>query len=101
MRTILALLLFVSVAQAQNLKANIPYADPAVDRQVLDVYMPDNARNLPVVFWIHGGGWQAGDKTQVQHKPRVFTEQGFVFVSTNYRFWPKVEMGVLIRDVRV
>lgn len=99
MRTILALLLFVSVAQAQNLKSNIPYADPALERQVLDVYAPDNAGNLPVVFWIHGGGWQAGDKTEVQHKPRVFSERGFVFVSTNYRFWPKVEMGVLIRDV--
>lgn len=99
MRTILALLLFVSVAQAQNLKSNIPYADPALEPQVLDVYAPDNARNLPVVFWIHGGGWQAGDKTEVQHKPRVFNERGFVFVSTNYRFWPKVEMSVLIRDV--
>lgn len=99
MRTILALLLLVSVAQAQNLKSNIPYANPALDRQVLDVYAPDNARNLPVVFWIHGGGWQAGDKTDVQIKPRVFGEQGFVFVSTNHRFWPKVEMGDLIRDV--
>jgi len=99
MRTILALMLFVSVAQAQNLKSDIPYADPARDRQVLDIYTPDNAGNLPVVFWIHGGGWQAGDKTDVQIKPRVFTEQGFVFVSTNYRFWPNVEMGVLIHDV--
>lgn len=99
MRTILVLLLLVSVAQAQNLKSNIPYADTAHERQVLDIYTPNDARNLPVVFWIHGGGWQAGDKTDVQHKPRVFTDRGFVFVSTNYRFWPKVEMGVLIRDV--
>lgn len=99
MRTILALLLLASVAQAQNLKANIPYADPAHERQVLDIYAPDNARNLPVVFWMHGGGWQMGDKTDVQIKPRVFAERGFVFVSTNYRFWPKVDMGDLIRDV--
>ncbi len=99
MRTILALMLLVSVAQAQNLKSDISYADPALDRQVLDIYTPDNAGNLPVVFWIHGGGWQTGNKTDVQIKPRVFTELGFVFVSTNYRFWPNVEMGLLIRDV--
>lgn len=99
MKIILALLLLVSVAQAQNLKSNIPYADLAHERQVLDIYTPDNARNLPVVFWIHGGGWQTGNKTDVQIKPRVFTERGFVFVSTNYRLWPNVEMGVLIRDV--
>lgn len=88
-----------SVAQAQNVTSNIPYADPAHERQVLDIYSPQDAKDLPVVFWIHGGGWQTGDKTSVQIKPRVFTERGFVFVSTNYRLFPHVEMDVLIRDV--
>ncbi len=99
MKTALAYLLLLSVAQAQNVTSNIPYADPAHERQVLDVYAPKDAKNLPVVFWIHGGGWQTGDKTSVQIKPRVFSERGFVFVSTNYRLLPHVEMGVLIRDV--
>jgi arylformamidase len=99
MRTAIVLLLFVSAAQAQQLKSNIPYAEPAQERQVLDIYAPEGAKNLPVVFWIHGGGWQGGDKTDVQIKPRVFAERGFVFVSTNYRLLPQVDMGVLIRDV--
>lgn len=92
-------LLLVSFAQAQNLKSNIPYTDLGHERQALDIYAPDDAKNLPVVFWIHGGGWQTGDKTIVQIKPRVFTERGFVFVSTNYRLLPHVEMVELIRDV--
>jgi len=95
----LSFLLLVSVTRAQNLTSDIPYADPAHERQVLDVHAPDGAENLPVVFWIHGGGWQAGDKTDVQIKPRVFAERGFVFVSANYRLLPHVEMEVLIRDV--
>jgi acetyl esterase/lipase len=99
MKTALAFLLLVSVAQAQKLSANIPYADPAHERQVLDIYAPEDAEKLPVVFWIHGGGWQTGDKSDVQIKPRVFAERGFVFVSTNYRLLPDVEMDVLIRDV--
>jgi len=99
MRTALVFLALVPVAEAQNLKSNIPYADPADQRQVLDIYAPDGAKDLPVVFWIHGGGWQTGDKTDVQIKPRVFAERGFVFVSTNYRLLPQVEMDVLIRDV--
>jgi len=53
----------------------------------------------PVVFWIHGGGWQAGDKTEVQAKPDHFTRQGCVFVAPNYRLLPQVEMDVLVRDV--
>jgi len=100
MKTILPFLFLLSVAQAQNLTSNIPYANPAHERQVLDVYAPEDAQNLPVIFWIHGGGWQTGDKTDVQIKPRVFAGRGFVFVSTNYRLLPHVEIGVLIRDHR-
>jgi arylformamidase len=99
MKTVLAFLLLASIAQAQQLTSNIPYVSPGHERQVLDVYSPDGAKNLPVVFWIHGGGWQGGDKTLVQIKPKFFTNQGFVFVSTNYRLLPSVEMDVLIGDV--
>jgi arylformamidase len=88
-----------SLAQAQDVKRDIPYATPPVERQVLDIYAPPGAKNLPVVFWIHGGGWQTGDKSSVQEKPRAFVERGFVFVSTNYRLLPNVEMGTIIRDV--
>ena len=89
----------LSPARAQDVKRNIPYADQADERQVLDVYSPRNAKNLPVVFWIHGGGWQTGDKTDVQIKPQAFMDKGFVFVSTNYRLLPKVDMGTIVRDV--
>jgi len=99
MRTALALLLPALAAQAATITNNVPYVEGGDERQVLDIFAPDNAKDLPVVFWIHGGGWQAGDKSDVQIKPRVFGEKGFVFVSTNYRLWPKVEMGVLIGDV--
>ncbi len=86
-------------AQAQQVTRDIPYAAPAQERQELDVYSPPQANNLPVVFWIHGGGWQTGDKSSVQRKPQAFTDKGFVFVSTNYRLVPHVEMGTIVRDI--
>jgi acetyl esterase/lipase len=86
-------------AQAQDVKRDIPYAAPAQERQVLDVYSPAHASNLPVVFWIHGGGWQTGDKSSVQIKPQAFMHKGFVFVSTNYRLLPNVDMGTIVRDI--
>src|SRR5881398_979346 len=89
----------LSEAPAQDVKRNIPYADPAHERQVFDVYAPPHAKNLPVVFWIHGGGWQTGDKTSVQMKPKVFVDKGFVFVSTNYRLLPSVDMETIVWDV--
>jgi acetyl esterase/lipase len=93
------LLAVASGAWAQEVKRDIPYAEPAHERQVLDVYAPKGAKNLPVVFWIHGGGWQTGDKTSVQLKPQAFVDQGFVFVSTNYRLLPHVEMETIFRDI--
>jgi arylformamidase len=89
----------LSNAQAQDAKRNIPYAQPANERQVLDIYAPREAKNLPVVFWIHGGGWETGDKADVQIKPQVCVKKGFVFVSTNYRLLPTVDMGTIVRDV--
>ncbi len=88
-----------SEVQAQTVKRDIPYAEPALERQVLDVYSPQEAKKLPVVFWIHGGGWQTGDKSSVQLKPQAFVDKGFVFVSTNYRLLPHVDMESIIRDI--
>src|SRR5439155_26426057 len=53
-----------------NVTRDLPYADPADPRQKVDIYAPEGAKNLPVVFWIHGGGWQAGDRTNIQVKPQ-------------------------------
>ena len=97
--TLLAALALAADAGAQDVKRDIPYVEKGHARQVLDVYSPPGAKNLPVVFWIHGGGWQAGDKSDVQIKPKVFTEKGFVFVALNYRLLPAVDMGPIVRDV--
>jgi len=105
-----ALAILLLAAPAAGQKANspraevmmtrdIPYAAPGLPLRVLDVYAPAGAKRLPVVFWIHGGGWQTGDKCEVNHKPQAFVNRGFVFVSTNYRLLPDVEMGTLVRDV--
>jgi arylformamidase len=103
-RTLVVLLsavLLPQVASAQKKTANVPYLDGGHERHLLDIYTPEKPtdKKLPVMFWIHGGGWQAGNKDDVALKPKVLTERGFVFVSTNYRLLPEVTMDVLIRDV--
>lgn len=105
MRTLATLCLATALlpsAPAQTLaptKRDVPYVENGHARHVLDIYAPAQAKNLPVMFWIHGGGWQTGDKTSVQEKPRLFVGQGFVFVSTNYRLLPEVTMGDLTGDI--
>ena len=96
---LLAVFALAAAGHAQNIRRDIPYAGTNDAKRTLDVYAPAGAKNLPVVFWIHGGGWQTGDKTDVKAKPQAFMDKGFVFVSTNYRLLPAVDMGTLIRDV--
>lgn len=101
---LVAMALACSALPAQDVRREVPYHLPPVERKVLDVYTPTEGVGRagdkhPIVFWIHGGGWQGGDKADVGIKPRVFTERGCVFVSTNYRLLPKVDMETLLRDV--
>ena len=34
------------------------------ERQVLDFYKAESDKPTPLLFFIHGGGWVAGDKTE-------------------------------------
>ena len=86
-------------AAEPRIARDIPYAEPANPRQMLDVYAPAAGNDLPVILWIHGGGWRRGDKASVQLKPAAFVERGFLFVSTTYRFVPDVTVGEMTGDV--
>src|ERR1700681_3083555 len=98
---VLFILFLVAPALADEPKAHrgLAYAEPKNERQMLDVYAPTNGKNLPVVVWIHGGGWRQGDKADVHNKPKAFVNKGFVLVSINYRFVPKATVKEIAGDV--
>jgi arylformamidase len=55
--------------------------------QKLDVYPApgDTCGTDPVVVWVHGGGWRAGDKARLEAKRRWALRNGWTLVSVNYR----------------
>ena len=77
----------------------LPYAELGSELQTLDVYAPAEGKNLPVVVWIHGGGWHRGDKSEMDKKPQAMVDKGFVFVSVNYRLFPAVTIKQIAADV--
>jgi len=80
---------------------NLRYSDePAARAEALslDVY-PATGADLPVVIFVHGGGWFRGDKSNVDAKPVGFNARGFVFVSVNYRLIPEVDVTRQMQDV--
>ena len=82
-----------------RVERDIAYAEPKNPRQMLDVYAPVSAKGAAVVVWIHGGGWQTGDKSEVAGKPLAFMQKGFVFVPVSYRFVTSVPMDAIVRDI--
>lgn len=63
---------------------DIKYVPDAGQRQTLDLYVPANAGNpLPLIIYIHGGGWQGGSKND--GLPLPLLSQGYAVACVNYR----------------
>lgn len=76
----------IAVPQKLNFARNIYYGTGENHNlQSLDIYWRRHDRPLPVIVYVHGGGWAFGDKTDVHHQPDFFTAHSLVFISMNYR----------------
>ena len=78
-------------------EADVRYGEH--ERQLLDFWKADSdpSKPAPVLFFIHGGGWNAGDKSRVAKFFNVedFVKAGIAVVSINYRLVPQAfEAGV-------
>ncbi|MDG3007752.1 family 16 glycoside hydrolase [Paludisphaera mucosa] len=82
-----------------RVRRDVAYAGTTNPRQTLDVFAPADGDRHPIVFWIHGGGWQAGDKAEVQVKPQAFVDRGCVFVSAGYRLIPEATIDEMAGDL--
>lgn len=51
----------------------------------LSVWAPEGARDLPVMVWIHGGGFLSGSGDEVRHDGASLASRGVVVVTFNYR----------------
>ena len=61
---------------------------PSEDCLYLNVYVPAEAKSnskLPVMFWIHGGGYSGGSASEPRHNGDFLPTKGVVLVTINYR----------------
>lgn len=71
-------------------------------RQRLDVYIPARAKDAPVIFMVHGGGWTRGSKELwrvVKNKVTHWVGKGCLLVSINYRMSPEADPITQAHDV--
>ncbi|MEZ0243333.1 MAG: carboxylesterase/lipase family protein, partial [Sphingomonas sp.] len=55
------------------------------DCLTLNVWMPKDAKNAPVFFWIHGGALSGGSSAEPTYDGQKLAERGVIVVSINYR----------------
>lgn len=105
MKTLFAfasLLLFFlpTMAQEPQILLDIPYIPDGQERQVLDVYLPENVDSpVPTLLMIHGGGFIFGDKDEMRSVAQSFQEMGYATVAPNYRLAPDYTYPAQIEDV--
>jgi len=69
------------------------------ERNTLDLYLPKSESPLPLLIWIHGGGWQAGSKAG--GGPGMFLlERGYAVASINYRLSSQATFPAQIEDCK-
>jgi acetyl esterase len=79
---------------------DIPYTSSGQTHHLLDVYRPANQQGpLPVVLYIHGGGFRILSKDSHWGMGLAFAKRGYVVFLVNYRLSPKHRYPAAVEDV--
>jgi acetyl esterase/lipase len=87
----------VTAADSPRSQRDLTYA--IVDGQSLhlDLHMPANVATPPLVVYLHGGAWSAGDKTQY---PIFLVENGFAVASVDFRSTNEAPFPANVHDIK-
>jgi acetyl esterase/lipase len=89
----------VQIPDSVTVVKDVEYARAGAKPLLLDLYLPRESRGaLPVVVWVHGGGWKNGSKSRC---PAVWlVDHGFAVASINYRLTDEAQWPAQIDDCR-
>jgi acetyl esterase/lipase len=84
------------VPQGVTARHDLAYGPEPIEK--LDVYLPSgiegSARRLPLIFWIHGGGFLAGDKNHQANYMQILAAKGYAVVAIDYLLAPAAHYPV-------
>lgn len=81
---------------------DLVYTDGAAEdaaKHQLDLYLPKGKKDFPVIFFVHGGAWKYGDRSQYPAIGNRFAKHGIGFVAPSYRLAPKHPHPAQMEDV--
>jgi arylformamidase len=68
-------------------------------KETLDLF-PADRPSAPILAFLHGGYWQALDKSDFSYLAPVYVERGVTFVSVNYELAPDVSIETILAQCR-
>ncbi len=87
-----------------EMRRDVPYAANTNPRQTLDLYLPKTRAadaRLPVIVFIHGGGWVGGNKSAGRAALQEFVAGGnYAAVSVAYRLAGEARWPAQIHDAK-
>jgi len=101
----LVFLFIVSCLHAQTTdttvdeKLNLKYTSVDNWDGKLDFYRPKGSQKIPLVIYIHGGGWTHGKKEAEFEKFKVFLANGYAVANVEYRLADQAPAPAAIVDV--
>ncbi|MBN2451231.1 MAG: alpha/beta hydrolase fold domain-containing protein [Lentisphaeria bacterium] len=80
---------------------DLVYVTGGHERQRLDLYVPEGTEGpLPLLVWVHGGGWQNGSKEGCPPLREGYVERGYAVASLNYRLSGHAVFPAQIEDCK-
>lgn len=80
-----------------DVKKDIAYGKE--DKQKLDWYVPRGVKEYPVLLFVHGGGYQKGDRHECEKLGETFAARGVGIAAISYRLYPPAKHPAQIEDV--
>lgn len=77
---------------------DIPFLKTDVRTLCLDLYLPENVSEPPLILWIHGGGWNELNRDWNLMYP--MTDQGYAVASVGYRYADEAAFPAQILDLK-
>jgi len=83
---------------------DLTYVQGGHERQKLDLYLPKSRKPgdkpVPVILWIHGGGWSQGSRKQCLPVREGYLDKGYAVASLGYRLSGDAIFPAQIEDVK-
>jgi len=97
---------FIKVAKI-NLKPNVQIESNLIYKSIgernlkLDLFFPNSSEKpIPIVIFIHGGGWRSGDKSFQHPLANEVASQGYLCATIEYRLSPEAKYPAAVQDIK-